>query len=615
MTETDQDWRAVADRYWDDLLELEPILGTEVGDERFDDRLPDPTAAGRPPRGGPAPGPRGGRGHRPGRPRHGGTDDARPHRGHRPSRPRLPGASPGPACLGQPPVGAGYPPGRHRLCSGPTPTRAARYLRRLGAVPAYLDALAEVAADGARVGQTAPGLVVDRSISQVERLIELAPEDAPPMRPVAESTDGTKDRVATLVRDELWPAYGRYLDALRRTGLRQGHDRPVRPPGRRRDVRLRDAVVDLTGPPRRSRTSWAWRTSSGSTRSAGRSRDRSVRLSGGGHRGVPGRRQRGGQDPGRGGAFGWRSRSSGAGTPPRARSAAAPAPIVRVRPIEAYREADTPFAYYQSPSEDGSRPGVYYVNTGDLDDRALVPPGLDHLSRGEPRPSLPGGPRGGDGERPSLRRFGGILAGSAFIEGWALYCERLADELGLFLDDYERLGMLEAQGMRAARLVVDTGIHAFDWDRERAIATMTDVGCPGRTRSSRWTGTSRCPGRPSPTSWASSRSSGGGRRPRAGGAQGSPCRPSTTTCCRSARRPWPASNGSWRPPTPADRGTGTGLTYGLGLNRGSRGGMESCRTPVVVYVIDHTGWNSLKPVLIFSIQLPKISMCSPAPGI
>ena len=81
-------------------------------------------------------------------------------------------------------------------------------------------------------------------------------------------------------------------------------------------------------------------------------------------------------------------------------------------------------------------------------------------------------------DRPALRRFGGILAGSAFCEGWGLYSERLADEMGLYVDDWERLGMLEAQGLRAGRLVTDTGIHAFGWTRERAVTTLEGIGVP-----------------------------------------------------------------------------------------------------------------------------------------
>jgi uncharacterized protein (DUF885 family) len=79
-------------------------------------------------------------------------------------------------------------------------------------------------------------------------------------------------------------------------------------------------------------------------------------------------------------------------------------------------------------------------------------------------------------DRLPLRRFGGFLAGDAFVEGWGLYSERVADELGLFVDEYERLGMLEAQAQRASRLIVDTGIHALGWDREDAVRQMQDAG-------------------------------------------------------------------------------------------------------------------------------------------
>jgi uncharacterized protein (DUF885 family) len=75
-----------------------------------------------------------------------------------------------------------------------------------------------------------------------------------------------------------------------------------------------------------------------------------------------------------------------------------------------------------------------------------------------------------------VRRFGGFLAGDASAEGWALYAERLADELGLYDDGFQRLGMLESRCVRACRLVVDTGLHAFGWTREQAIDAMLEVG-------------------------------------------------------------------------------------------------------------------------------------------
>jgi uncharacterized protein (DUF885 family) len=69
-----------------------------------------------------------------------------------------------------------------------------------------------------------------------------------------------------------------------------------------------------------------------------------------------------------------------------------------------------------------------------------------------------------------------MLAGAAFAEGWGLYSERLADEMGLYLDGWERLGMLENQGLRAARLVTDSGIHALGWSREDAVRTLDESG-------------------------------------------------------------------------------------------------------------------------------------------
>jgi uncharacterized protein (DUF885 family) len=81
-------------------------------------------------------------------------------------------------------------------------------------------------------------------------------------------------------------------------------------------------------------------------------------------------------------------------------------------------------------------------------------------------------------DRSKLRRFGGSLAAAAFAEGWGLYSERLADEMGLYADEWERLGMLEAQAHRAARLITDTGIHALNWEREAAIQKLEEAGNP-----------------------------------------------------------------------------------------------------------------------------------------
>jgi len=84
-----------------------------------------------------------------------------------------------------------------------------------------------------------------------------------------------------------------------------------------------------------------------------------------------------------------------------------------------------------------------------------------------------------EGENTNLnkfRRFGSRLAGASYAEGWGLYSERLADELGLYRNDAERFMMLDAQAWRAARLVVDTGLHALRWTRQQSIDQLLDAG-------------------------------------------------------------------------------------------------------------------------------------------
>jgi uncharacterized protein (DUF885 family) len=155
-----------------------------------------------------------------------------------------------------------------------------------------------------------------------------------------------------------------------------------------------------------------------------------------------------------------------------------PSANCEVRAVEEFREDDMPFAFYQSPSADGARAGIYYVNTSDLAERPLHHLATTTYHEANPGHHLQLTIEQEIPDRPDLRRFGGMLAGAAFVEGWGLYSERLADEMGLFLDGHERAGMLDAQAHRAARLVVDTGIHALGWSREAAVAKLVEAGVP-----------------------------------------------------------------------------------------------------------------------------------------
>ncbi|HEX7030431.1 MAG TPA: DUF885 domain-containing protein [Gammaproteobacteria bacterium] len=140
-----------------------------------------------------------------------------------------------------------------------------------------------------------------------------------------------------------------------------------------------------------------------------------------------------------------------------------------VRAVEAFRAASAAGASYQSPSPDGSRPGIFYVNTHNL--RAQPKFGMETLFIHE---AIPGhhfqiALQIALDDLPRFRRFGGY---TAFSEGWALYAESLGKELGFFQDPMQWYGRLSDEMLRAMRLVVDTGLHSEGWTRERAIAFM-----------------------------------------------------------------------------------------------------------------------------------------------
>ena len=127
---------------------------------------------------------------------------------------------------------------------------------------------------------------------------------------------------------------------------------------------------------------------------------------------------------------------------------------------------DSTLAYYLAPSSDGSRPGTYFVNTSEPTTRTRFE--SEALAFHE---SIPGHHLQASValELPDLPAFRRHAAANAYVEGWALYTERLADEMGLYSDDVARLGILSFDSWRSGRLVVDTGIHALGWSRGDAI--------------------------------------------------------------------------------------------------------------------------------------------------
>ncbi len=142
---------------------------------------------------------------------------------------------------------------------------------------------------------------------------------------------------------------------------------------------------------------------------------------------------------------------------------------LKIKPYPPFRAITGASGEYYPPSEDGARPGIYYINTyrPNTHSRAnqeailfheLIPGHHFQLSIGSTNKN-----------REHLNQYFMI---SGFGEGWALYVERLADEMGLYSDDIARIGMLSNEALRTARLVVDPGIHIMHWSREKAITYL-----------------------------------------------------------------------------------------------------------------------------------------------
>lgn len=155
-----------------------------------------------------------------------------------------------------------------------------------------------------------------------------------------------------------------------------------------------------------------------------------------------------------------------------------PKAALEIRPYEEFREKYEAGGSYDSGTPDGKRPGVFYFNAYDLPSRTT--PGMTtlYLHEGAPGHHFQISLAQENEALPAFMRFGG---NTAYSEGWALYAETLGYDMGLYRDPYARIGTLSDEMLRAMRLVVDTGIHAKGWSREKAIDYMMSNSDMGRT--------------------------------------------------------------------------------------------------------------------------------------
>jgi uncharacterized protein (DUF885 family) len=141
---------------------------------------------------------------------------------------------------------------------------------------------------------------------------------------------------------------------------------------------------------------------------------------------------------------------------------------VVIQPYPKFREKNGPNEY-NPPAEDGSRPAVFFINAYQAETKSRAPAESTAFHETIPGHHLQGAIAL---ERKEIHPIGRYLGNAGYQEGWALYTERLADEMKLYSGDLDRLGMLSSQALRASRLVVDSGLHALGWTRQQAIDFM-----------------------------------------------------------------------------------------------------------------------------------------------
>jgi uncharacterized protein (DUF885 family) len=357
----------------------------------------------------------------------------------------------------------------------PTGTDAlrAQAVSRWKKLPRYIDTETANLREGLRQGYAAPRIAVTRVLETLDNILSMSPAESPFALPAqADSTPAFRAEIRRIVADEIHPAIARHRDFLRDEYLAKSRENPAVggiPNGAECYRSMVRGYTTLDVPAadiHRIGQEQMARIDAEMLQIARRSFNTDD---------VRGLLQRFRTDT----AFTFRTRADivayaqsavdrGKAAMPRWFGRLPKADVV-IEPYKEFEEASAPGGSYNPPAADGSRPGVYNINTYKPQESSKV--GLESTAFHE---TIPGHhlQLALAQERGDVHPIARFLGNSGFSEGWGLYSERLADEMGLFTSDLDRMGLLSNEALRAARMVVDPGIHVLGWSRQQAIDYM-----------------------------------------------------------------------------------------------------------------------------------------------
>jgi uncharacterized protein (DUF885 family) len=345
-------------------------------------------------------------------------------------------------------------------------------LARWSRLPDYIDTEIANLREGLKAGYSAPKGNVRIVIDQMETLIATPTAESPFDSPsVRDQTPAFMRQFDLLVREQIVPAFKRYRDFLRAEYLAAARE-AIAVSANPNGAACYDAAVrfhsSLPIPAREVHATGLHEVEQldAEMKAIG---ERSFSTAD-----VPALLQRARTDP----RYKFKNaeeliaRSQGALTRAKARIhdwfGLLPRADVVIERYPKFREKNGPNEY-NPPAEDGSRPAVFFINAYEAEKKSRVEAESTAFHETIPGHHLQGAIAL---ERTTNHPIGRYLGNSGYAEGWALYSERLADEMKLFSTDFDRLGMLSSQALRATRLVVDSGIHTLGWTRQQAIDFM-----------------------------------------------------------------------------------------------------------------------------------------------